>query len=112
MNKRSETKDKLIAVGSFVCPGIILLSLIVLGVLPLMVDLEAEVPESLRLLVGGAMLLMFLSVIGTWILIVYDFIHVIGNTAFSNGEKIAWLLALWLLNIFAIPVYWVKHLKR
>lgn len=104
-------KDKLIAFGSFFCPGVIVLMVLLLLVLPSFVDMEAEVSQNVQIVVGVAMTLLFLCVFGTWSLIIHLFMHVVKNEQLTQGQKAGWLCGLWLLSVFTIPLYWLRHLR-
>jgi len=112
LESRRDMKEKLVAVGSFLCPGLILCTLVLLLVLQSTVDMEAEIPPPLRIWVGVFMALQFLSVMGVWALIIYDLLHIVRNPRFTNQQRLVWILLLWVLNIFVIPIYWLKHLKK
>jgi hypothetical protein len=85
---------------------------VALCVLPFFVDMEGEIPASFRPIFVASLALLVLSVIGVWFFIIYDIIHVARNQALSGGAKAGWICAIWFLNVFVIPVYWLKHQRN
>ena len=76
------------------------------------VDPEAQVPDDVIPFLIIGMVLLFISVAGVWFFIIYDTIHVAKNKASSSGAKAGWICAIYFLNIFIIPVYWLKHINK
>jgi hypothetical protein len=105
-------KRKLLGFGSFFCPAVVLLAIAAIAVMPLFFDMDGEIPVPMRPFVVIGMILLFLGVIGTWFFIIFDIIHAANNPVFSGGAKVAWICAIWCLNVFAIPLYWAKHLRH
>ncbi len=104
-------KEKIIGFGSLFCPIYALLMVITITFMPMFVDMESEIPVALRPAVGVCMVLLLLSVIGTWFFIIYDIVHVARKPDFSGSAKVGWICAIWFLNMFAIPIYWMKYLR-
>ena len=105
-------KSKLLGFGSIFCSAYIFLMIITIIALPLFVDMEREIPVSFRPFLIVALILLFLTVLGTWFFIIFDIVHVARNPAFSGGAKAGWICAIWFLNIFVIPIYWMKHQRQ
>lgn len=105
-------KSKLIAFGSFACPAVVILVCIAVLIMPFVVNLEDEIPVSFRPAVVMVMVLLLLSVIGVWFFIVYDIIHVTQNSNVPEKARVGWICAILLLNVFVIPVYWMKYIKQ
>ncbi len=105
-------KRKLLGFGSIFCPASVLIAIAAIVGMPFFVDMGGEIPAPMRPLVVIGMILLFLSVIGTWFLIIFDIIHAATNPALSGGVKAAWICAIWFLNVFVIPIYWAKHLRH
>jgi hypothetical protein len=104
-------KDKLLGFGSIFCPAYVVLACMTAVLLPLFVDMGEEIPRTLIPVFVLFMILLVTAVLGSWFFIIYYIIHVVRNPAFSGGRKAGWICALWFLNVFAIPWYWMKHLR-
>ncbi len=104
-------KQKLLGLGSFIFPAYVVVAMVALMFLAPNVDPDAQIPDKVIPLLITGMIFLFLSVLGTWFFIIFDIIHAAKNPDFSGGAKAGWICAIWFLNIFAIPVYWMKHLR-
>ena len=102
-------KSKLLGFVSFFCSIYILVITVTIMVMPIFVDMDGEIPVPLRPVVVGAMILLFMAVLGIWFLIIFDIIHIARNPVLSGKTKIGWICVIWFLNIFVIPIYWLKH---
>jgi hypothetical protein len=109
--ERKHMKSKLLGFGSFFCSIYLLVMTAAIIVMPMFVDMEGEIPVPLRPLVIIAMSLLFVAVLGTWFFIIFDIVHIARNPVLSGGKKAGWICAIWFLNIFVIPVYWLNHQK-
>lgn len=105
-------KYRLLGLGSIFCPVFVILASVTLALMPLSVNVDGEIAGPMLPFFVTGMILLILSVIGTWFFIIYDIIHAAKNDAFSGGKKAAWICAIWFLNVFVIPIYWAKHLKQ
>ena len=105
-------KQKLLGLGSFLLPAYVIVAMAALIVLAPNIDPDARVPDKAIPFLTVGMVLLFVSVLGVWFFIIFDIIHAAKNPSLSGGAKAGWICALWFLNIFAIPVYWMKHLRR
>ena len=104
-------KQQLLGLGSFIFPGYVVAAMVVLMLVAASIDPDAQIPDkAIPLLVIG-MIFLFISVLGTWFFIIFDIIHAVRNPSLSGGAKAGWICAIWFLSIFAIPVYWMKHLR-
>ena len=104
-------KRKLLGIGSFLLPIIIIIELIIALVISQAVDTNAQFPEHMIPILIIGMCLLFISVIGVWFYIIYDIIHIVQNPLLSGKTKVVWIIAIWCLNVFLIPVYWFKYQK-
>jgi hypothetical protein len=102
----------LLALGNVVFPSVILCGGIGAAILLRSVKLEDEIPPPLRPVVGLALVLLLISVIGVFSFVIFDIIHASRNARLSNRDRVAWICALWFLNVFVIPIYWYRHLHR
>jgi len=105
-------KRRLLVLGSFVFSLYILLMIPTVFIMLSFVNPDDEIPVALRPIVVIALILEFLSVFGVCFFIIYDIIHIVRNKTFSSGAKVGWICAIWFLNVFAIPVYGLKHLCK
>ena len=103
---------RLLVIGSIVFPAYVLATIVVILLLPLFADMDSEIPPKLVMPVILAIVLLFISVAGIWFFIIFDIVHVARNDRFSGGVKAGWICAIWFLNIFSIPVYGLKHLRK
>ncbi|RPJ38565.1 MAG: hypothetical protein EHM35_04245 [Planctomycetaceae bacterium] len=103
---------RLLVIGSIVFPAYVLATIVVILLLPLFADMDSEIPPKLVMPVILAIVLLFISVAGIWFFIIFDIVHVARNDRFSGGVKAGWICAIWFLNIFSIPVYALKHLRK
>ena len=70
-------------------------------------------------LVGGARVAMILiliceivAVIATFGMMIWYIIKTCKNPNFTSGEKVLWVILLYMLNIFVFPVYWFMFVKN
>lgn len=74
-------------------------------------DENSEVPKHLIPWLVGGMLLLFVSIAGLCGLIVYYAIHAARSQSLSDAAKVAWIVSLWLVSVFAIPIYWLTQAR-
>lgn len=70
-------------------------------------------------LVGGALVAMILiliceivAVIATFGMMIWYIIKTCKNPNFTSGEKVLWVILLYMLNVFVFPVYWFMFVKN
>ena len=52
----------------------------------------------------------FLTLGWTLILCIAYIIHICKNTSLTRGKKFMWIIAIWILNLFSMPVYLKKYI--
>lgn len=103
---------RLLVIGSIVFPAYVFAIVVVVLLLSLFVDMESETPPEFIGPIILAIVLTFISVAGGWFFIVFDIVHIARNDRFSAGAKAGWICAIWFLNIFSIPTYGLKYLRK
>ena len=105
--------NRLLVIGSIVFPAYVLVTLVAVMLLPLLVDdMEKELPPGYIVPIILAFVVEAISVAGIWFFIIFDIVHIARNARFSGGVKAGWICAIWFLNLFSIPVYGLKHLRK
>ncbi|MBO5087733.1 MAG: hypothetical protein J6C01_03575 [Lachnospiraceae bacterium] len=68
---------------------------------------EVAVPILILLLLGS-----ILFVVAVWGVMIWLIVKTVKNPTMDTGMKVAWGFGLYMLNVFAFPVYWFMHIKN
>jgi len=76
------------------------------------VDPDAVIPVEYRIYVILGILILLVSVITEFVLMIsYMAFSVPKNKYLNDSSKFVWVLLLWFLNVFAVPIYWYKYIR-
>ncbi len=70
---------------------------------------DGDIPDQYIPHVIVVIILEILAVIIVWFFIIYDIIQIVKDKAFSGTKKALWICAVYMGNIFTIPVFWFLH---
>lgn len=68
---------------------------------------EVAVPLLLLLLLGSVLLVVAVFGVMIWLII-----KTVKNPVMDTGTKVAWGFGLYMLNVFAFPVYWFMYIRN
>ena len=51
-------------------------------------------------------------VVASWLVIIGAVVLALRSSHLRGGQKVLWVLALFVLNMFVLPVFWYQHVWR
>ena len=51
-------------------------------------------------------------VVGSWLIVIGAMVLALRSHHIRQGQKILWVVALFLFNMFVLPIFWYKYLWR
>lgn len=102
-------KDWVLKIASFAPSIIVVFSLIVFYGRKALNMGDVPFPEAFQPILSIWLSLLLYSIFVVMALMVGFVLHVvIFNKSLNKGQKVFWIVTLWVLNALAIPVYYMK----
>lgn len=57
-------------------------------------------------------LIIFMAVIAVYGVMAWLMVKACKRKDFDSGKKVIWIVCLYMLNMFAYPVYWFKYIRK
>lgn len=70
-------------------------------------DLTGNAPNAHLLFQIGAV-----YVVGSWLIVIGAIVLALTSSHLRGGQKVWWVVALFIFNMFVLPVFWYRHVWR